>query len=240
MPAAVPAEPSLPRPRNGGDRPSGIHLADAVAVGIGDIEVARAVHCHAIGQVETHLSCRAAVLAEPTTTRNGSDRPGGIDLADAVVVAIGDVEVALAVHRHGAGVVELCLSCRAAVPAEALLPRSRNGGDRPDGIDLADAVVGGICDVEVALAVHRHASGKVELCLSCRAAVPAETVLPRSRNGGDRPGGIHLANTVVVAIGDVEIARAIHRHVIGQVETRRKPPGRRPRRNRRLTYRFYS
>ena len=133
------------------------------------------------------------------------------------LVAICDVEVALAVHRHGA----VCLSCRAAVPAEALLPRSRNGGDRPDGIDLADAVVGGICDVEVALAVHRHASGKVELCLSCRAAVPAETVLPRSRNGGDRPGGIHLANTVVVAIGDVEIARAIHRHVIGQVETRR-------------------
>ena len=219
--AAVSAEASLFRARDGGDRPGAIDPADAVVVSIGDIEVARPVHRHAIGIVETRLSCRAAIPAEPllSRARNGGDRPGGIHLADAVVVGIGDVEVACAVHRHAIGQVETRLSCRAAVLAEPTT--TRNGGDRPDGIDLADAAVVAIGDVEVARAVHRHAIGIVETRLSCRAAIPAETVLPRSRNGGDRPGGIDPADAVVVAIGDVEVARGIYRHVIGEVETRR-------------------
>ena len=197
--------------------------ADAVVGGIGDIEVARAVHRHGNGKEEMRLRCWTVIPAEPllSRTRNGGDRPDGIDLADAVVGGIGDVEVALAVHRHTTGRVQLGPDHWATVSAEPPFSRACDGGDRPGGIDLANAMVCEIGDVEVARPVHRHAIGIVETRLSCRAAVPAEPSLSRARNGGDRPGGIDLANAMVCEIGDVEVACAIHRHVIGQVETRR-------------------
>ena len=73
-----------------------------------------------------------------------------------------------------------------------------------------------IGDVEVAPAVRRYASGRVELRLGRRAAVPAEPALFRAGNGGDCPGGIDLADAVVAPIGDVEIARAVHHHARGE------------------------
>ena len=150
--------------------------------------------------------------------RNRGNRPRGIDLANAVVVPIGDVEVARAVYRHASGRCKLGLYCCTAVPAEAVLSCSRNRGDRPCGIDLANAVVVPIGDVEVARAVHRHASGRSKLGLNRRTSVPAKPLLSRSRNSADLPRGIDLANAVVSPIGDVKVTRAVHRHISGRVK----------------------
>ena len=219
---ASPAETELPGPSDCGDRPGGIHLADALVEGIGDVEVACPVHRHGIGAVELRLDRRTLVPAETGLPgpRDRGDRPGGIHLANPVAAGIGDVEIACPVHRHTTGGGELRLGRRTPVPAETALPGPRDRGDRPGGIHLADALVEGIGDVEVARPVHRHAMGISELRLGRRTPVPAETARAGPRDRSDRPGGIHLADAVVALIGDVEVARPVHRHAIGAVELR--------------------
>ena len=110
------------------------------------------------------------------------------------------------------------LDRRPGVKGGSALPCARNRGDRPRGIDLANPEVFPIGDVEVARTIHCHSAGRTEQGQNRRASVPAEAVLPRPRNRGDRPRGIDLANTVVAAIGDVEVARTIHCHCSGHVE----------------------
>ena len=159
--------------RNGRDRPGGVDLADPVVARIGKVEVARAVHRYACGRVDLRLSRRSAVTADTALprARHGRDRPGGVDLADPVVAGIGKVEVARAVHRYAIGSGERRLSRRPAIAAETELPRARHGRDRPGGVDLADAVVASVGDVEVARTVDRHTLGTGDPRLSRRAAV---------------------------------------------------------------------
>ena len=137
-----------------------------------------------------------------------------------MVTGIGNVEVARAVHGHAIGVAELRLDRRTPVPAEAEPSGPRDRGDDPCGVHLADALVAGFGNVEVARPVHRHATGVVELRLDRRTPVPTEAELPGPRDRGDRPRRIHLADAVVTGIGDVEVARPVHRHATGVVELR--------------------
>ena len=168
------------------------------------------------------MARRAAVPAEPglPRPRNRRDRPGGVDLADAVVVPMGDVEATRPVHRHAIGRVDPRLSCRTAVSAETELPRARHGRDRPSGVDLADTIIATIGDVEVARSVCRHAIGRVDLRLSRGTVISAETEFPRARHGRDRPGGVDLADAVAAPVGDVEVARPVYRHGLGSGELR--------------------
>ena len=193
-----------------------------MVVRIGDVEVACPVHRHACGRGEPSLTCRTAVPPEiePPSARNRRDRPCGVNPADPAVVPIGDVEVACSVHRHACGRADLRLARRATIAAETALSRARNRRDRPGGVDLADAVAVPIGDVEVARSVDRHACGKLNLRLARRSAVPAEPGLPRPRHGRDRPGGIDPADAVVAGIGDVEVARSVHRHACGRADLR--------------------
>ena len=103
-------------------------------------------------------------------TRDGcNDACRGIDLADAVVVAIGDIEVACAVRGYAPGVVQLRDGSQAAVPAEsAVSSGTRDGGnDACRDIDLADAVVVAIGNIDVACAVRGYAPGLVQLRSGC-------------------------------------------------------------------------
>ena len=84
---------------------------------------------------------------------------GGIDLANDVVGAVGDEEVAVAVHRDTRGSVELGAGGRAPVAtvaaAQGVVPRDR--GNHARGIDLADDVVAAVGDEEDTACVYRDA-----------------------------------------------------------------------------------
>ena len=189
-----------------------------------------------MGASELRLDRRTPVpaAAELPRPRNRGDRPRRIHLADAVVDWIGDVDVARPVHRHGRGETETGLGRWPPVPAAGGYSGPRNRRDRPRRIHFADAVVSGIGDVEVARPVHRHLPGGTEMRLDRRASVPAEAAYSGPRDRGDRPRRIHLADAMGVAIGDVDIARPVHRHADGAIEMRldrrasvpdRWPPG---------------
>jgi hypothetical protein len=122
-----------------------------------------------VGKIEERLGGRAvvaAVSAGPVSVvrrgdvagaRDGADPPVRAHAADAVVVLVGDEELALAAHGHACRVVQLCLGGRATVAREPSDAGARDGGDRAVRIDAPDAVVGGIGDEHVAVAVDRDA-----------------------------------------------------------------------------------
>ena len=178
--AAVPVVAARPVSRYRGDHPRSIHLADAVVGTIGDVQVARAVQRHVGGEVQLRRRGLAAVpaVAGRPVSRHRGDIPRRVHLADAVVVSIGDVQVARAVQRHACGGVQLRRHGCAAVPVVAAHPVSRHRGDIPRGVHLADAVVGPIGDVQVARAVQRHACGVAQLRRHGCAAVPVVAVRP--------------------------------------------------------------
>src|SRR5207302_8137933 len=95
---------------------------------------------------------------------DGRDRAAGVDLADALVVAVGDVDVALGVDSDAVGLVEHRRGGGAAVAVGtggggAVLEgaggvgRTAAGERRDDavGVDLADPLVEGVGDEDVAV-----------------------------------------------------------------------------------------
>ena len=85
---------------------AGVDLADAVVAGVGDEQVSGGVHRDAIGPVQFGgggLSAVAAIAQGSVAGDGGNDARGGVDLADAVVVGVGDEQVAAGVHRDAAG-----------------------------------------------------------------------------------------------------------------------------------------
>ena len=75
------------------------------------------------------------------------------------------------------------------------------------------AVVG---DVEVAARIHRHVVGGVELGAGGQAAVAGEAGAAGAGYGGDVPGGqVHLADPVVVVVGDIDVVACVYRHAGG-------------------------
>src|SRR5688572_26001970 len=99
----------------------------------------------------------------PATAGHGRDHPGGVHHPDAGVHAVGDEQVAPAIHRHATRVVELRRPGRAAVAGEVGGAGARQCGHHPGGVDPPDAVVVVVGHVEVARAVTGHAAGAVEL-----------------------------------------------------------------------------
>ena len=169
---------------------------------IGDVQVAGGVHGDPIGNVQLGADGRAIVpaVALRPAPRHGSDHPIG-NLADPEVISIGDVEVAGGVHGDAFGSVQLSAGSRTAIAAVASQedtgpsrpdPHPGHGGDHPIGY-LADAVVQGVGDIEVASSVHGDALGIEQLSAGSRAVVAVDAerttgVRPRPRDGGDRVG----------------------------------------------------
>src|SRR5581483_8617291 len=173
----------------------------------------------------------AAVTAEARHRRPGQagDDPAGVDLADAVDLRLGDVELAGGTPGKCAGFRQLGVDGRSAVAVAALRPRPHHGGDDPVGVDLPDAVVGGVGDIEVAGGVVDDALRIVELGLEGRAAVAGEVVGAlvaaagddgRRHTGHRRDGaaGIDHPDDLVEGIGDVHVAGGVEGHHAGLEE----------------------
>ena len=110
---------------------------------------------------------------------------------DRAVVAVGDVHIAAAVHRHTKGMIQTGGNQRA----------HRLGRRRP----LLDRAVVAVGDVHIATAVHRHASWRVQTGGNQRA----------HRLGRRRP----QLDRAVAGVGKVNIAAAVQRHASWRVQT---------------------
>src|SRR5207302_3650738 len=163
------------RPGDGGDDPGGgVDAADLVVARVGDDQVPVAVEQDALGSVDVGRGGRPAVAVVAVLSALPHDRRddvgGVVDLADDVVGAVGDVEVAVGRHRRGVGAAEGGLRGRPALAGEVRLAVgvvaghvaggvAGHGGDDAVGTDPADDLVEGVDDVHGPDAVERQHPG---------------------------------------------------------------------------------
>ena len=125
-----------------------------------------------------------------------------------MVAGIGDVDVTRSVHRHASGRIELCQPRQPTVPAESgpRHPPTCNGVDCPCSIDLADAVVAGIGDVDATRGVYGHTIRTVEPGMDRWPSIPdvaGDTA--RASNCDNRP--CRIESLYEAGIGDVDVTR---------------------------------
>src|SRR3989442_1049231 len=159
------------------DRPARRQLADLVVALVGAVDVDRAVERHPgwiaeLGRRRGRpVAARRRAWAPARVAGAGDrrDRPGRRQLADLLVVGVGDVDVARAVERDPGWFAELgggrgrpiAAGRRARARARVAVAGDRR--DRPSRRQLADLVVVGVGDVDVARTVDRHPVWFVEL-----------------------------------------------------------------------------
>jgi hypothetical protein len=149
------------------------HFAHAMPFELGDVQVAHRIE----DQVSRGHQLRGcggsaiAVRALLAVAGDGGDEPVGGDLAHLLVAEIGDIEVAGCVQRQAVGRIELSQIRRTAVAEVAGMSVAGEGGDDAGRGDFADAVIVGVGQVEVALAVDGDAVRVRELGGGSGAAV---------------------------------------------------------------------
>ena len=160
------------------------------------------------------FSGRASVSAVTprTISRHGSDDTTCIHLPDALIVGIPNVDIAGSINSHVARKIKHSFSGRASVAAVAFVTISRHGSDDTTCIHLPDTVIVGISNVDIAGSINSHAERKIKHSFSGRASVAAVAFVTISRHGSDDTTCIHLPDTVIVEICDVDIAGSINSH----------------------------
>ena len=143
-------------------RSSGRDLADSEVIGIRYIDIATCIHRNARGGVKRCQDTRGVGVASATSGASGKrgHHPAGRDLADGVVVGVGDIHVAVLIQRNAVGMVEA--GARALAIGAARPPVSSEGAHHSGGRDHADGVVGGIRDIDIPVRIGGDARGIVE------------------------------------------------------------------------------
>ena len=152
------------------------------------------------------------------TAQDGGDDAAGEDFAHPLVLRIGDVQGAGAVHRQARGKGELGGGGRAAIAAQAGHAGSRHGGDFAVGRHFAHAVAFEFRDIEVAGGIHGHVAGGEQLGAGGRAAVAGGAFGCRAGDGGDGAIGADPPHAVVAQVGNVQVSREIHGQAVRKVE----------------------
>ena len=146
------------------------------------------------------------------------DRPARAHLAHPVVREVGDVDVPLPVHRHPIRGAQLRRRRRATVAERRAATGERP--DRPPWGHLAHAGAP-VEDVDVPLRIRRYPPRVGHRRRGRRSAVPGNARSACAGDRRDRPGGVHFAHALVVAIGDVDVPLPVHRHPVRGIQTRR-------------------
>lgn len=197
--------PGSPGACEGGDVALGVDLADTVIGGICDVEISRGGDGKTARIAEEGLGSRSVAESGRASTRDRGDMALGVDLADTVVVEIGDVKVVDLIDRQTVGIAEAGgVSGSIDVVSDA---RSSEVGHLAGGVDLADAVVGIVGDVEIAETIDGDPVGEMEG--GRRAGSGGISAVTAACEGGDFARGVDLADTVVGGVCDVEIAEAV-------------------------------
>src|ERR1035441_9832626 len=105
---------------SGNDSAAGGNLAHNEVVDVWNIEIVGAVDCDAVGEIKLRFGCLAFIarVARGADARICRDDPGGgRDLADPVIRAVRDIEIACSIQHRTADLVQIGRSRRAAIPA---------------------------------------------------------------------------------------------------------------------------
>ena len=97
----VARKPAHTCPGDGGDDPGGIDAPNAAVIGVTDVNGSIVIDGHGVGAIELGIYSRPTVSRKPgfPIAHHRADSTGGdIDTANAVVLGIGDIDVALGIE----------------------------------------------------------------------------------------------------------------------------------------------
>src|SRR5208282_882083 len=199
------------------------HLTDRVVVRVGDEQVARGVDGDGVGGVQHGCSCGPVVAAVTSfaVTGDGDDVAGRLDhLTDSVVETVGKEHVAGGVDGDAAGAVQLGGGRGAVVAAVTSFTVTCDGDDVAGRLDhLADHVIVKVGDEQVARGVDGDVAGVIQFGGGRGAVVAAVTGFAVACDGDDVAGRLdHLADHVIVKVGDEQVARGVDGHATGIVQ----------------------
>ena len=224
------------------------HASGAVAPEHGPVRVGQEAGLH---RVARRLGAMDPLFAPPGHAgahERRHDAGGGVDPADPVAVFLADEQVVPLVQADGVRHQRAGFGGRPPVAVGRRHAVAEHGGDDAGGhVDLADAVVRVVADVEIAPGVEGQVLGMVEGGVRGRAAVavvaapveaapvfqplaqvrPAPSFLRRIVAGvvageefDDAGPCVHLPNRVLPLAGQVEVAGRIHRYAAVDVQLR--------------------
>ena len=200
--------------RNCIDNPGpGCNLPNALAVGLADVEVARAVDGDLVWR-DFRAGCRAAVAtisAESVPSYRSYDACRGRYFAHRAY-AVGDINVSTAVDRNTNWLTNPCAGCGTTIPRDKAA--AKRTGDRlydaGCGRYLSEDAVTRIGNIEVVCAVDSYGLREVQLCAVCWTSIPAISGGSSPGDGGDDAIDYrYFADDTGVRVGDVDISRAI-------------------------------
>ena len=150
--------------------------------------------------------------AEPSDGLDGG-RGRCSELADALVAGVGEGEEGGGRDCGAARSVEGGGSGGASVTREGLGAVAGDGGDDAgDGVDAADALVGGVREVKVSAGVEGEAVREGEGGAGRSGGVAGKGWSAGTSDGGDYAGGgVDAADAVVVGVGEVEVVCGVER-----------------------------
>lgn len=132
------------------------------------------------------------------------------DDAHAVVVAIGDIQIALGIHTTPMWPIK---SCRCSGAVVALTPKltARNRGHNASGrINTANCVILSIDHQHVFLGVTTQRLGRAPRGGQSRTAITAVTAFASTGKGGDDTVGINFAKPIAATFANVRVTQTIH------------------------------
>ena len=142
--------------RQGGHCPGSVcqvYLADGVVVGVGHVNIAGAVHRHALRVVERGVVAHAVRAAGLSVSSNSGNDIKRRDEADGIVLRIGDVEVASGVHRNVRRIVKFGIGIFVAYnPCKCghIAAGQRQHPDHLGGIIRDEKLLGGVINRQIA------------------------------------------------------------------------------------------
>ena len=143
--------------------------------------------------------------------------PSRRDLSYRTVERIRDVNIAGPVNRHGLRIRKLG-RCPRVIYEATCSHRACQGTHQAAGSDLADRLIGCVCDVNIPQRVDCQPAGGIKLS-GCTLPITGATG-HRACERGDHAGRADFSNYVVPAIRNVNVIRAIDGQTVGVVEAR--------------------
>ena len=209
-------------PHHRGHDAQRVHLAYPVVVPVGNVQVAARIDRHIGGISQAGARGRPVIPGEKmgAVTRHRGDDSLGIDLADAVVAPVCDVQIALGIEIDPERIFQKGIHRRAKIAAKLGQAQARHGGDHALGIDLSNAVVGPVGNIQIALTVTHQIGRIIQMGLNGRSVIAPHIGNTGAGHGGYRSRNINPANAVVVAVRHKQVSFLIQTQSCGKIKSR--------------------
>jgi hypothetical protein len=170
--------------REGADSAGGVHHLQQPVAGIGDKDPVRGVYRYSFGLKQLGADGESATaIAGHAGAGKGGDDTARCDLADPVVEAVGDVQVAGAIEGEPLGRAELRGGGGQSVAGVTGHAGTGHGRDNAVGADAAHHAALTLGEKDVAGGIHCDACGRMDPRGNCWTAIARVAVLAVARDG---------------------------------------------------------